>query len=195
MGTTTPDFPEPEGMRELRRIAERFVAQQNAQMVPIRKALNEGALAEIQRASARLRAELAPTQAAMDSIITPELQATLRDIRSRHEALFAQVRSSIAPEVVSGILEAEVPRVTSHLSGEVHARSHVSGEITVNPAPTGGGKVRYTPEQIAAAAGLVLSVHSTIMGLRRGDLVDSGSLALLIAVVLLLVALSTDPDE
>lgn len=119
MGTITPDFPEPEGMRELRRIAKRLVDQQNAQMAPIRKALNEGALAEIQRASARLRAELAPTRAAMDSIITPELQATLRDIRARNEALFSQVGSSIRPEVVSGILAAEAPHVTSQLWGEV----------------------------------------------------------------------------
>lgn len=71
----------------------------------------------------------------------------------------------------------------------------MSGQVTVNPATTSDGNVRYTPEQVAAAAGLLLSVHSTIMGLRRGDLLDSGSLALLIAVALLMIALSANPDE
>lgn len=190
--TTIPPIPEPEGLRRLREIAEQITRQQNVRMAKWRPLLEPDGLIEIQRALDKVHTALGPAAAAAEtiksSIISPEVAEAVRTLWIRNEALLAEVEKAAKPGTVGRILQVEGrAEITSHVSGEVT----IAERVEVHRDDAEAGASGYSDEQIMAAAGLLLSVHATIMGLRRGDLLDSGTLALLIAVALLFAYLKS----
>ncbi len=178
---TNPDLPEEsDGLRRLRENARRIMAEHDARMGPIKAMIDAGVLADVQKSTAAASRIVAQANAAAIPAASPAVRAMMEEFNSRHDDLLARIATIV-----------DVQEITAAFEGKGEFTAEVSivepGRVTAAKAPQ-----RYTKEQKAAALLLLAQLHAYVMDLRRGDLADAGTLLLLIAALMLVVALQED---
>lgn len=177
----------PELQRTLDSV-QQTMREYDALTAPIRNMIDDGVLADVQRITAALEPVLAQAKAAADAVYTPELRLMFEQINAKHSVLFAKLEHAfpmnplIPKGAVMGILAVE------------HDTA-MPGKVSTTASAPGRPRSKITPQQQLALLLMLAGLHGYAMDLRRADLADAGTGAIIMALLLVMLALQIGEVE
>ena len=166
---------------------QQTMAEHQKRMAPIVAMLDNGVLADMERITAAIAPALAQAKAASDAVFTPQMRLMFEQLNRSHSSLFAKLDLAFPenPVVTGAIVGTQAAEYDTAMPGTVPT-------ITTVPARS---RPKITRQQQLTLLVTLVSLHGYVMDLRKADLADAGTLALIVALLLVVLALQAEEAE
>jgi hypothetical protein len=169
---------------------QRMMDEHQKRMAPIVAMIDNGVLADMQRFAAAVEPALAQAKSAADAAFSPQMRLMLDQINRRHRNLFAQVDLAFP---VNPVISGAVVKGNQAVEHDTALPGTVATITTIPAQPR--PRPRLTGQQQLALLVTLAGLHGYVMDLRRADLADAGTLALIVALLLVVLALQQGDAE